>query len=809
MIIEYYNNPELSYTSRKRIRSFTFTPFNTETQRSILLGDGAKTSIKTSIVNICKYVRIDGTRWFVVNYIYLNGGQVRLNLQRDVIGEFGLNDCFGKIERGYTNSILKYRKELSVNEILSERKYLIPNTNKYYNYTVDNHDNEIWGIMYISKPSEGQIVIPIPGITPDYTEDEFIPNGTRYIRNFNRVASSELEIIVHVKSQFGNSRNYRYRVTIDANILSNGEVSCSILLQLSNNNNLNYLECTLNIPILEDKVTDNQIMSVVGDFFTFFGENILWGTDNSKYLKMPENVKPEEYPDYNGEIIKSDDKYYQYTITNINSPKYGSINSNLFSIINNFNIENTPFIIKKVNDNGTLKDVPCYFSNFESPTTGNDVSMFLEFSNYIDISYAQFNCTEITDFNKNQIVIDLDSDDLVNEPYYILAVPLYNVKIIGNSETYNIEKDQAFNIWNSIILQLSGDNGYMVDAQIYPYCPPLRSVSTVLDGIPLFRINKTSYEYSTNINLLPYSDVKKEYILNNYAIISPEQSSKFKFSYYDYFTKIEDDKGKNVATEQIKIKTALKPFSLISAAVITPGANALIGMTYDSDLRGSMPSANGFECSLANNAFETYKRQNSNYQQIFNVEQQQLMKEHEVEKVNNTVSAVVNTASSTAFGAIAGASLTDSMFGTGAIGGAAGAAAFGTLTGVAMAQQNAANEELMKYEEQIQQIKFDLQIGTIKNLPNSVNRISTFNELILKDFWYVIEKYTSSLYEQNVVNNYINNYGYSIGVYDYFINYYKDGWFLKGTIIVSSYDTNLHILAKKELEGGIYYYEQI
>ena len=804
MIIEYFDNAELSYTSRKRIRSFTFTPFNTETQKSILLGDGAKTSIKTSIANICKYVRIDGTRWFVVNYLYLNGGQVKLNLQRDVIGEFGLDDCFGKIERGYTDSILKYRKELSVNEILSKRSYLKPNTNNYYNYTVDNHENEIWGIMYISKPSEGQIVIPIPGITPDYTEDDFIPNGTKYVRTSNRVATSELEVLIHA----GNNKDYRYHITIDATVLSNGEVSCSCLSQLSNNSDLCYMECTLSFDNLEDKVTDSQIMSLVSDFFIWFGENIIWGTDNSKYLRMPEDVEPEEYPDYNNKIIKSDDKYYQYTITNENFHKYGSTNSNFFTIINNSDVQNIPFIIKNVNDNGVLKYVICHFSNFESPTTGNS-TLFLEYDNYININYAVFNCTEITDFDKNQIVIDLDSDDLVNEPYYILTVPLYNVKIVGNSETYNIEKDQAFNIWNSIILQLSGDNGYMVDAQIYPYCPPLKNVSTVLDGIPLFRINKTSYEYSANINLLPYSDVKKEYILNNYAIISPEQSSKFKFSYYDYFTKIKDDKGLNVATEQIKIKTALKPFSLISAAVITPGDNALIGMTYDSDLRGSMPSANGFECSLANNAFETYKRQNSNYQQIFNVEQQQLIKEHEVEKVNNTASAIINTASSTAFGAIAGASLTQSAFGTGAVGGTVGAAAFGGLTAAAMTMQNNANAELMAYEEQIQQIKFDLQIGTIKNLPNSVNRISTFNELILKDFWYVIETYKSSAYEYNVVLNYINNYGYSIGVFDFFINYQKDGWFLKGEIIKSSYDTNLHIIAKKELSGGIYYYEQI
>ena len=48
MIVQYYKNKELAYTSRKRYKTFNFTPFYEEEQRTVLLGDGASTTLKTS-----------------------------------------------------------------------------------------------------------------------------------------------------------------------------------------------------------------------------------------------------------------------------------------------------------------------------------------------------------------------------------------------------------------------------------------------------------------------------------------------------------------------------------------------------------------------------------------------------------------------------------------------------------------------------------------------------------------------------------------------------------------------------------------
>ena len=378
---------------------------------------------------------------------------------------------------------------------------------------------------------------------------------------------------------------------------------------------------------------------------------------------------------------------------------------------------------------------------------------------------------------------------------------------------YHITKKTSFMVFNTIIQFLSGDNGYLVDAQIYPYCPVLTSCSAKVLGVPFFSINSSCYEHYCSVQLLPPSDVKKDYIQRSYSIISPEQTGKFTFNFYDYKTKVNDVNGVNYEALNVIIKTALKPFSILSSAVIQPDAGSLVGITYSSDLRGSQPTSNGFECSLSSNAFQSYKRNNSNYQQIFSLQKEELAKQHEVEKVNEITSAVIQTVTAGAMGTMAGSAAADGFWGdfvhSQSIGAAAAGATATIAVGAAMAVQTVQNEKLRTYERELQQQQFDLQIGTIKNLPNSVNRISSFNEIIMKDFWFCVEIYECSELEKEIVDTFISNYAYGIGVFDYLVNYQKDGWFLRSTLITSNYNVNLHIIAENELMGGIYLYEQV
>ena len=193
----------------------------------------------------------------------------------------------------------------------------------------------------------------------------------------------------------------------------------------------------------------------------------------------------------------------------------------------------------------------------------------------------------------------------------------------------------------------------------------------------------------------------------------------------------------------------MKPFSIISSAVIQSEIGALKGTVYNSDLRGSQPSGGGFEVTISTDQFQQYVRNNSNYVNMFELQKQELQKQHEVERKNERVSQAVNTISAITMGAIGGGSA------GGKIGAGISGAAAGLTVGIAMNKQYNANEELRKYEEQLLQQRFDLEIGTIKNLPNSISRISSFNNIIMQDFHYIIEEYQCSSEELDIVDIFI------------------------------------------------------
>ena len=801
MIVRYYKNKELAYTSRKRYKTFNFVPFYEEEQRAVLLGDGASTTLKTNKENICDYVTIDETRWFVTSYTYMNGIQVQLNLQRDVIGEFGISDCYGKIERGYTNSILKYRKELGLNQILKNRKKVIPNTNKYGNYSVDNHNDEMWGILYLVKPTKldpntgkpypEQVNITIPVFTPKTVNYDFIENGTIktsgydfncYIRFEVQIGKSNNQYKVDV-SFFGKQNDIKIKSSVER--VETNDVRAFKIIDGTYLGNLNNL-------------SEVSRMNIAIKLGILVGQHVL--RENSLPYKLP-NLPQIDAPNvnYDGVVIKKDNKFYSYSTTTFYNMDYGEIgtqNDMLEMIFSAIALKTVNFL----DENNQQRSFTVGFQH-----TGN----YVDAVSGLYVQSCRYNAKELSAFEKGDLIIDV-SQQLIDEPYSILAFPLFDVKISG-SKDYIIDRKTAFMVFNTVIQFLSGENAYLVDAQIYPYCPTLISVSSEVNGYPFFTINSTSYNHYCSVQLLPYSDIKKEYITRQYSVISPEQSGKFSFNFYDYVNKVEDNGGINYAKLDIIVKTALKPFGIISSAVIQPTSDSLMGITYNSDLRGSQPSSNGFECSLASNAFETYKRQNSNYQQIFALQKEELQKQHSVELTNDITSTIVNTMSATAMGAIAGANMADAgifnSLGSKAAGAGIGASVAGVTVGAAMSAQTVMNNKLRDYEEYLQQANFDLQIGTIKNLPNSVNRISSFNEIILQDFWYIIETYECSDFEKTVVDNFIAKYGYGIGVFDFIENYCKNGWFLRSTLISSKYNVNLHMIAEKELMGGIYLYE--
>lgn len=810
MQISYYKSDNLKYTSRKRYTSIDLVNgiIGTEVQKAVLVGDGAYTSIKTSAKYNCDYVVMTDNnnifRWFVTYVKYLNSQQIILFLQRDVVGEKGLASCFGKIERGYADNVLKYRKELSLNQVLKERKSLIPNSFTYGNATVDTHLNEMWGVLYLVKPtgidpSTGEpfpekVNINIPSFAPKTVDYEYIPNGTiKNVLNYTR-----MNVSFNV-SFYGESKKYQITIYFypEDNKVSVWVKEVNSFQPYSISVNGNWAK-----PINDD--TKKSILNALGESI---GMAIL-NNQNSPDVefKIPPKAPINDYSrDYNNIVLKKGEEFISYTITEQMSKLYGQtgdkydfFNKTVKNLVNNKQF--TYYV-------GNTSKTAVFNLSFPI-SVGSDNYVYL--TSETEVTQKKYNEVLLTGAQSGGIIIDT-TQQLVDEPYIEIVFPLFTTNLSIGGKTYDIKRESAFMIFNTVIQYLSGQNAYLIDAQIYPYCPTITGVSTELNNYPFLSISSNSYTHYCDVELLPYLDVKKEYIQREYTIISPEQTGRQTFNFYDYVNEFKESPiaGKNGAIMTIAIKTALKPYAIVSSAVIQPTLNSLRGITYESDLRGCQPSSNGFEVSLSSNAFESYKRQNSNYQQIFALQQEELQRNQRVEKVNEQASIVLNTLNATAMGAIAGGTISSGipLPGAKSIGATAGGLTAGGVVGGLSAYQFSENEKLRAYEQELQQARFDLDIGTIKNLPNSINRISSFNEIILKSFWYVVEVYECTDEEKEIVNNFIENYGYSIGVYDFIENYKRNGWFLKAEIITSLYDMNLHEVLKNELKGGIYIYE--
>lgn len=816
MEIKYYKDNDLKYANRKRYKTFSYSAFATETQKSVLLGDGAETSLKTKVSNICDYVTIGDTRWFVTSYIYLNGGQVELRLQRDVVGEFGTDGLYGKVERGYTETVLRNRKELSLNEVLKDRIFLKPNTNEYGNFKIESlkgaeynaHDKEMWGVLYFTKPTgldmskdppapyDDVVNINIPSFTPPTKDYTLIDNGSKqliyrptykaqisaYIR-VEIVRNKTTMLPVSVKGvSFARWVNIdgSFYDTIRETVNPPSASSTTLVVFINMNVGAEYYQT----------IANNAVQSIFNDFNTV-----------SLFTSYPVlTVTIPQTENYTDAIISYNSVYYKYTSTEDNYIKYGSTNRNYLNTFRNSVIGN--FYLSGVN--AVLITEIIDIRNISEVYTPNELTERLRV----------YSRSILTPTEAGQISISI-TEQLIDEPYSIMVAPLFDVKIkdLSNSVLYTIDKEIGFMIFNTVIQYLSGEAGYLVDAQVYPYCPSLVGVQTEVKTnntespfYPFFSISSNSYTHNCSVSLLPDIDIKKEYIKRNYRVVSPEQTGSYDFNFYDYCVGVElnpenSNDNRNFKTISIAIKTALKPFSIISAAVILPDIDSLRGIQYGADLRGSQSASNGFECSLATNRFQEYVRNNSNYQQIFGLQKKELAEQHRVERVNEITSGVVNTLTATTMGAIGGKAI------GGNIGSGLGSAAAGATVGTAMAIQYNENEKLREFEKDLQQQNFDLQIGTIKALPNSINRISSFNEIILQSFWYVIEVYECTDEEKQIVNDFIELYGYGLGVWGAISNYIRNGWFIRSTLAKSTLHPNLHNIAATEFKGGIYYYD--
>lgn len=430
--------------------------------------------------------------------------------------------------------------------------------------------------------------------------------------------------------------------------------------------------------------------------------------------------------------------------------------------------------------------------------------------------------------------LKLNNSMRILEPYGIMAIPLFDIRIKQGAdyrETSGIYNQQVF--YELISKYSGGNNPFIVDAQIIPYAPTIfktnhvRGTNEYIDytnltdiissttdsylGAPCIMLESSDINVDVYIDLNPYRDIQKEYTIRNYRLQSPAQDGAFDFKYYDYNRTGQPFKvdGEVAGDTLIQIDITLKPFGLYMHAKPYCRDGSLVALQEFDDMSGMICGQGVFQSSLTSSAFETYKRENSMYTQIQKRKIETMNINQDTERTNEKWSAVTATLQATAMGALAGASLGGGSAVLSASLGTAGAAAAGVTTGLAYNAQNKANEELRKAEIKEANDYYDFNLQTIKNLPNTLNRVSSLNQDILNHFCIFVEVYDCTTDERQLYDTYTELLGNNLELNDNIENYLLDGKYIKATIFRSDIKQDIISAIKSDLEKGVYYNEQI
>lgn len=440
----------------------------------------------------------------------------------------------------------------------------------------------------------------------------------------------------------------------------------------------------------------------------------------------------------------------------------------------------------------------------------------------------------VIDFVLDNEVINRST--IISEPYAILAIPLFELNY-RTTQGGALIKSQMLNtqkVFYDFIRSYSG-TGQVADAQIIPYAPEVfkngyrkdadglwldmsqmntvgaQSTGAAPTSIPFVVLDNSNINFSFYTNLNPYSHPRKESTLRKMRLVSPNLDSIFEWNYFDFNNEVTDwGSQHNNADTRIDVQITLKPFATFMHASPYVRDNSLMGRTNFRDLRGLVCGSSIWQSTMTSSAFETFRRQNTMYEQIQQRKVGTLALEHQVEKQNDVVSSIVGTLQGTYYGAMAGSQaggVWEDIFG--GAGGVAGGVAGGAAAGIAYGVQNAANERLRQREAGDLKFYYEANIANIKAQPDTLNRVSSFNQAVLRRFSIVLEVYATTVEEANYYDQYIDTFAYEINIMDNLQNHLITPCYVEGFLPFSDEPPHIHQRLNEDLQKGVYYYESV
>lgn len=354
--------------------------------------------------------------------------------------------------------------------------------------------------------------------------------------------------------------------------------------------------------------------------------------------------------------------------------------------------------------------------------------------------------------------------------YNIIAIPYDKITVYkGGVKTIPGTYSRA--LLDSIFSQYTGD--YLVDVQLLPYCPIQSIVLSSQNTFDLTVLNSKCYgldenhsptifwlyveeaNFTFNINKAitaesNYIDRKIQNETQLVRLVSPNYQGMFEFS-----------PAKNDGVNYFNVDVTLKPYN--PYIHINPNFKGLYGLDFD-DARGLICGGD-FSIPKWSSAWEEYELRNKNYQLAFDRQIEHLDFTQGQEKTLSAIQMVTGTVQGTASGAVAG----------GIVGGGWGALAGGIIGGGSALAGGIADYSMLgdrQIEEKDYMLdQFRYQLGNIKALPNTINKVTplTYNNKL----WPFIEIYDCTDTEKELFRKYLTYRSMTINSVDYLSNYLR------------------------------------
>lgn len=394
-------------------------------------------------------------------------------------------------------------------------------------------------------------------------------------------------------------------------------------------------------------------------------------------------------------------------------------------------------------------------------------------------------------------------------PYVIFYLPYYNCTIKGDS-TVIMGGELSRAAANAISKELSGA-GWLIDLQIVPFCPGIptskryKEIDASANKSEINRVVNESEEQLAGY--VCYTDTAGGFGLccTDTGAAGPVwyyQVDDIKISACTTFLRVVSPNG-NGAYEYYPAKSLYKPGGVGCAYRFTympyqpyiklePGFHRMYGADYD-DTRGLICGGE-FSMPQITDQWKTYQLNNKNYQLMFNRQIVSLNLQNKWAFRQD----IANAATGTISGIVGGAML----------GGVAGGVVGGVASAAAGGLDVYANQQIRADQKDAMLQQFDWQNQNIQALPNTVTKLTNFNDEMPKTPY--IEIYTCTDEEKNNFKKYLALRDYTINRYGKFADYVKpnDGkTFLRGTLIrLEGVQDDTHYIAAiaDEVKQGFY-----